>query len=324
MSSDVIVQEKQEVAVTQANSLLEAISRAASDPSTDMDKMERLFAMHQTMLKQQAEVAFNTALSSAQSEMTTVVKNKLNEFTRAKYADLDTIINCISPIYTRHGFSVSFNTEDCEDKTVLRVAATLSHSGGHSRQYRLDAPLDDTGSGGKTTKTKIQATGSTNSYARRYIICMIFNVTTADDNDGNKKENKFSMAANAIKPEQRESVQKIASAMLAHIAQQQVADAVTLGEGAGFDADEMNFLWTFFTSDQRAAMKKVSSELRKARLITDAQRKRLEARIGELHIERENVKKYCEEQYGVEHFKDLSNTDYEELYATLDNMAQGE
>lgn len=313
------IQEKASVVAVhpQASSLLEAISRAASDTAMDIDKVERLFKMHESMQKQQAEVAFNTALASAQAEMTTVVKNKQNDFTRTRYADLDTIINCISPIYTSHGFSVSFNTEDCEDKSVLRVAATLSHSGGHSRQYRLDAPLDDTGSGGKTTKTKIQATGSTNSYARRYLICMIFNVTTADDNDGNGKK---SMLAENVEPGRRPFIQKLASEMLSRLRNDLVADAVDIGESADLGIEERAFLWSFFNASQRGVMNKVGAAKRQSSKITDAQKKRLEARIGEYSLYRDAVKKYCEEQYGVEHFADLTNADYEDLDATLESM----
>lgn len=323
METQVVNQESAAVvAQSQAGGLLEAISRAAADPATDMDKMERLFAMHQQMVKMQAETAFNAALAEAQSEMTTVVKNRLNEFTRAKYADLDTIITCIAPVYTAKGFSISFNTEECADKSVIRVLATLSHSGGHSRQYRYDAPLDDTGSGGKTTKTKIQAAGSTNSYARRYLICMIFNVTTADDNDGNAT--KHSMFAEGVSPDRRQAVQKVASEMLAFLRDDFISDAVECGQAAGFSAEEKAFLWTFFNSKQRSAMSVVAEKKRKETLITDAQRKRLEARITEYSLDRENVKKYCEAQYGKEHFKDLTNAEYEDLDKTLESMALGE
>jgi hypothetical protein len=321
MSNALVANDNGAVTVAQPTSLLEAISRAASDPAMDMDKVERLFKMHEAMQKQQAEVAFNTALAQAQAEMTTVIKNKKNDFTKTSYADLDAIINWISPIYTARGFSVSFNTEECADKDVLRVAATLSHSGGHSRQYRLDAPLDDTGSGGKTTKTKIQATGSTNSYARRYLVCMIFNVTTADDNDGNSKK---SMLAENVEPDRRPVVQKVASEMLKYLRDDLVADAVECGQNANLSTEEKAFLWTWFDSKQRSAMSKVSDAKRKSSKISDAQKKRLEARIGEFHLDRDNVKKYCEDQYGVEHFADLSVADYEDLDATLESMAKGE
>jgi len=324
MSNNTAVVKKETgvTSTTEATSLLEAISRAASDPATDMDKMERLFAMHEKLVAHQAEVSFNVALAQAQSEIITVVKNKTNEHTRSRYADLDTIINAISPIYTSHGFSISFNTEDCATANVLRVLAVLSHSSGHSRQYKLDAPLDEAGSGGKVNKTRIQATGSTNSYARRYLICMIFNVTTADDNDGNGRITPTTGISEALTPQQREKVQKVASAMHAHLKADEAAQAVTLGRNQGFDAEEKVFLFTFFDSKQRALLKKVNAMSDASELITDPQKKRLEARIGELRLDRENIKAYCVAQWNKEHFADLSKAEYDELDGILEGMAE--
>jgi len=317
MSENVAVISQQPVAIAQPDSLLAAITRAASDPSTDLDKIERLFSLHQKMVAQQAEIAFNTALATAQSEITTVVRNKTNEHTRSKYADLDTIINAISPIYTHHGFSVSFNTEDCQTQNVLRIAATLSHSGGHSRQYRLDAPIDDAGSGGKVNKTKIQATGSTNSYARRYLICMMFNVTTADDNDGNRNTPTTGIAQD-LTPRQRKKVQECASMMHEHLRDNNAAEALSLSRGQGFDTEEKIFLWTFFDSKQRALLNKVSKampEQAQPATISDAQKRRLEALIAEHKIDRDTVKSYCLREFDASHFAELTPDQYSDLDA---------
>lgn len=171
-----------------ATDLLTAIARAAADPSTDMDKMERLFAMHQRMVAQESETAFNAAMSRAQGRMQPVLKNKFNEQTRSKFADLAAIIDAIKPIYTEEGFSISFDTADSPKEAYLRVNAILAHSRGHSRVYHLDLPPDEAGAKGTVNKTKVHATGSTNTYARRYLTCMAFNITTVDDQDGNQSE----------------------------------------------------------------------------------------------------------------------------------------
>jgi hypothetical protein len=54
---------------TDTGSLLQIISRAASDQSVDIDKMERLMAMHERLVARDAEQAFNAALTAAQTEM---------------------------------------------------------------------------------------------------------------------------------------------------------------------------------------------------------------------------------------------------------------
>lgn len=184
------IESPQAVAVSQSNAttLLQAIERAASNPETDMDKMERLFDMHQKMLKQEAEAEFNAALARAQLHIEPVAHNATNDQTRSRYAKLAAINRAIAPIYTAEGFSVSFDTADSPKDGYLRVLATLSHARGHSRVYHMDLPPDEAGAKGNVNKTKVHATGSTNSYARRYLVCMIFNVTTEDDNDGNANE----------------------------------------------------------------------------------------------------------------------------------------
>lgn len=186
-------QELQVVGQANATSLLVAIQQAASNPAVDMDKMERLFKMHQTMVTQEAEAKFNGALARAQAKIHPIVTDRENEHTHSRYSTLKAINREIVPIYSAEGLSVSFNTETKNDVDpipagMLRTIAILSHDAGHSRQYHIDLPLDDVGSGGKVNKTKVQAAGSTNEYSRRYLVRMIFNLATGDDTDGNKEK----------------------------------------------------------------------------------------------------------------------------------------
>jgi hypothetical protein len=167
-------------------SLIEAIATAASNPNVDMDRAERMFRMHQEMVKAEAETAFNAALARAQSRMKTVAHNAANLQTNSKYAKLAAINQAITPIYTEEGFSVSFDNGDAPKPGDIRILGILSHSAGHSRNYHIDMPPDEAGAKGNVNKTRVHATGSTNSYARRYLILMMFNITTEDDTDGNQ------------------------------------------------------------------------------------------------------------------------------------------
>lgn len=169
-----------------ATTLVQALAAAASDPRTDMDKMERLFKMHQAMLAQQAETAFNTAMARAQEKILPVANNATNDHTKSRYAKLAAINRAITPLYTAEGISISFDNADSPKPDHYRIIALVSHSGGHTRQYHIDLALDKVGLQGNANKTAVQATGSTNSYARRYLMCLIFNISTEDDNDGNK------------------------------------------------------------------------------------------------------------------------------------------
>ncbi len=170
-------------------------------------------------------------------------------------------------------------------------------------------PLDSAGSGGKVNKTPIQASGSTQSYARRYLVCQIFNVTTADDNDGNKRTHSpTDGAGQRVTPERRAFVMELSSRMKVCLSDGAVDDAVLLAENAALDADEKTFLWTYFDSKQRSAMKKSAEAIRDAMVrssvINDAQRKRLEAMIAERKLDREIFKKMiCHSNHSIQQFR---------------------
>jgi hypothetical protein len=56
--------------------------------------------------------------------------------------------------------------------------------------------------------------------------------------------------------------------------------------------------------------------------ITEAQHKRLEARISELGLDREKVKAYAADKYGVEHLNQLGQQHFEHLDAQLDRWEE--
>ncbi len=166
--------------------ILDVITRAASDPSTDVSKMEKLLEMFERISAKNAEVQFNTAMRAAQEEMPKILRTKDNNQTGSKYADLERVNDAIVPIYTKHGFSLSFGTADCQIAGHARVTCLVSHTGGHSRPYQADIPLDLTGPKGNQNKTGVQGFGSTMSYGRRYLALLVFNLTlTNEDTDGN-------------------------------------------------------------------------------------------------------------------------------------------
>lgn len=165
--------------------LIGMIERAARDPNVDIDKMERLFSMHQQMQDRQAIAAFNAAMAAAQSEMPAVLKNKQNDHTKSKYADLYAIADAALPVIHKHGFGLSFSECEATKDNCIGIACRASHSGGHSERYTFNIPVDKAGSQGKTNKTDVQAYGSTMTYGRRYATCGVFNIAI-QDSDGNE------------------------------------------------------------------------------------------------------------------------------------------
>lgn len=204
---------------SQPGNLMQALAAAAADPRMDVEKVERLFAMHRELQAREAEAAFNDAMARAQAQIQPIAKDRKNDHTKSWYATLAAIVDEVTPVITAEGLAISFDTFDPErdkglpplEKGWVRVLAIVSHKGGHARKYHLDGPLDDAGKDGTKNKTGIQAMGSTVSYLRRYLVCMIFNVATADDNDGNgggdggKRMDEKSLADHLAKMEEATS-----------------------------------------------------------------------------------------------------------------------
>lgn len=166
--------------------LLAVISQAASDPNTDVEKMERLMAMYRDMKSQEAEGQFNQSMARVQAQMRRIGTDKRNNQTHSDYATYGKLDRALRPIYTAEGFALSFGTDPIEVADMVRVVCHVTHSGGYTRKYLIDMPADGKGAKGNDVMTKTHATGSATQYGMRYLLKMIFNVAIGDeDDDGN-------------------------------------------------------------------------------------------------------------------------------------------
>lgn len=166
--------------------MVQMIERFATNPDVDVHKLEKLLDMQERVLNRNAEAAFNTAMKAVQEELPRIKRDKRNDQTNSNYATLEALNKAIVPIYTRHGFSLSFGSADCPVADHIRINCLVSHVCGHSRPYQCDVPNDLAGMKGTPNKTKTHAFGSTMSYGRRYLTLLIFNLSMTDeDNDGN-------------------------------------------------------------------------------------------------------------------------------------------
>lgn len=163
--------------------LMEVISRAAADPNTDVDKLERLLAMYERIKAHSAEQAYHDAMSEAQSEMRPIAADASNPQTKSKYASFVALDRVLRPIYTKHGFSLSYDTDDGAPPDYVRVVCKISHRDGHTERPRIDMPADGKGAKGGDVMTKTHATGAAMTYGQRYLLKMIFNIAVGDDND---------------------------------------------------------------------------------------------------------------------------------------------
>lgn len=178
--------DRKDVAVTsESTALIGVIERAARDPNIDIDKMERLLAMQEKIFAKQAEAAFNAAMSACQAEIPIVKATFSNEQTGSLYAALEEIDRIARPIYTKHGFALSFGTADCPIEGLYRQTCKVSHCAGHSEVRFADLALDTMGPKGTPNKTAIQGFSSSMTYGQRIITRLVFNIVIGDDTDGN-------------------------------------------------------------------------------------------------------------------------------------------
>lgn len=170
----------------QLTSILQMVERVATNPEADMDKLERLLDMQERVLDRESKMAFSRAMSAAQSEMGRVAADAINPQTHSKYATYGSLDRAIRPVYTKHGFALSFDTGDAPLPDQVRVMCDVSHIDGYTRSYHVDMPADGKGAKGGDVMTKTHAAGAAMSYGMRYLLKMIFNIAIGeDDKDGN-------------------------------------------------------------------------------------------------------------------------------------------
>lgn len=170
---------------TESAALYSLIERAMADPNFDLVKLDRLIALKEKVEKENQRKLFNAAMADAQAEIQPVAARAKNTHTSSTYATLDAIGKEIDPIITKHGFSLSFGLGEGAPSGSMRVTYKVAHREGFEERGHADIPTDAAGAKGGTNKTATHAFGSTVTYGRRYLTCMIFNVKWEKDDDGN-------------------------------------------------------------------------------------------------------------------------------------------
>lgn len=169
--------------------LLSAIVQLAKDPSVDVTKLEALLGMQERMEARQAERLFNEALTRIQAKAPRIPKNgvvllgeRKGSYDFAKWEDMDALIG---PLLREEGFSVTFSEAGVSEQGI-RWSATW-RAFGHAEINYITLP-PDSGAG----RNALQARGSTNSYAKRYLTEDFLKlVREGADDDGKRGGTKF-------------------------------------------------------------------------------------------------------------------------------------
>lgn len=172
---------KRELANTadQSANLLAAITRAAGDPSVDVDKMERLLAMARTLESDRARRAYAKAKAEFQRLAPVVPRNReiaIRGVVQSRYAALEDIIAATGHLLAELGFSISWDST-FEGRTQT-VVCTLLHEDGHSESARFSCGDESSGS-----KNPVQAVASAMTYGKRYALSSVLGIVTAEEDD---------------------------------------------------------------------------------------------------------------------------------------------
>jgi len=179
--------------------IMAIIKAVATNPDVDVKKMKAIMDMKIQHEDREAEKAFARDFVTMKPHLPKVIRNKRNDQTKSKYADLDTILDTVEPILAEYGFSVAFDVNQTkEDVTAI---CELMHKAGHIKETSFTVPLDDKGIAGKVNKTAVHATASASSYAERYALCKRLAIRTGDDNDGNAAQKKAEELVSEIQAE---------------------------------------------------------------------------------------------------------------------------
>lgn len=189
MSNAVAEREDGAVAEVQgAASIMAVIERAATNPDTDIEKMERLMQMYERMQAKQAEQAFNSALTQMQANLPSITeggKIKHNGKVISEFARWDEdILPVVRPILRDYGFSLSFRVDTSGES--VKVRGVLGHESGHAESTEITLPTDVSGA-----KNAVQAVASSVSYGKRYTGSALLNLAcVGTDDDGNGANTK--------------------------------------------------------------------------------------------------------------------------------------
>jgi hypothetical protein len=132
-----------------------------------------------------AKQKFNESMTACQGEMPSIVNDAENPQTRSRYPKFETLLRAAKPVWTRHGFALSFGTADGAPPDHFRIVCDVRHVAGHVERYQADIGVDGIGPKGNPIggMNRPQASGSGFAYGQRYLTKLIFCLAFANEDD---------------------------------------------------------------------------------------------------------------------------------------------
>lgn len=176
---------------TQEQAIMALVSRAATDPTFDVGKLEQLLKLQEQWQATQARKEYVAAMAAFKTDPPKLVKNKHVRFQTSKgvteydHATHSEVTDKIVAALAKHGLSHRWNVEQSEGR--IRVTCTITHVGGHSESVSMISAADDSGG-----KNAIQALASATTYLQRYTLLAATGMSTSEmdaaDTDGHQAQ----------------------------------------------------------------------------------------------------------------------------------------
>lgn len=160
--------------------------RVALESGSGIDQVRELMNMQIDWEANEARKEYAKSMAAVQKAALPVHKGKWNPQTESWYVDISAIADAVNNLFADEGFYLSFYEGDSTKENHVRVMCDIGHADGHKETRHIDMPIVTTGIKGSTMMTLTHATGSAFTYGRRYLIVMLANLPTPD-NDGNQQ-----------------------------------------------------------------------------------------------------------------------------------------
>lgn len=185
-----------------ADPMVSMIERMVMDPSVDLDRLDRMFAMKERIEAENAKKAYAAAFAKMQAELPIIpergaIRNRDKEV-QSTYPLWEDVVAALRGPMADHGLSMSFDRRKEDQRTFFGCIVT--HEQGHSQRAEIDLPRDDSGS-----KNAVQGEGSTVSYGQRYSSKMLINWTS----EGTEDDDGATAAVATISPEQIDEIEAL-------------------------------------------------------------------------------------------------------------------
>lgn len=112
------------------------------------------------------------ALIAAKADFALAKKSGHNKHLGNNYANLDDVLEAITPSMKENKLMVIQSTLDRSTEKLMYIETMILHESGEFMAFEYQMPIEG---------TKAQQYGSTTSYGRRYALCAVLGISQADD-----------------------------------------------------------------------------------------------------------------------------------------------